>query len=93
MVIVRAAITNAAAARDPTWISNSDFHLIGSQNVRYSTYGQDSGCGVVPDLLTDGVYRGGTVEGNVCFQIPDVEVDLRLLYEYAWDEYLFFAVE
>ena len=93
MVIVRVAVTNAAAPDEPAWISDAEFYLVGSQNVRYSTFGEDSSCGVVPDDLAEKLFRGGTAEGNVCFQIADAEVDLRLLYEYAWDEYLFFAVE
>ena len=67
------AATNAAALDEPAWICDAGFHLVGSLNVRYTTFGQDSSCGLVPDQLTGGLLRGGTPEGNVCFQIPDVE--------------------
>lgn len=93
MVIVRVAVTNAAAQDEPAWISEAGFYLVGSHNVSYSTFGGQSSCGVIPDDLAEELFRGGTAEGNVCFQIPDDEIDLRLLYEYAWDEFLFFAVE
>jgi LysM repeat protein len=92
MVIVRVAITNAASA-ERKWVSASDFRLVGSQNVPYTTYGLSSSCGVVPDELLEGLKRGATTEGNVCFEIPNVETDLRLLYEYDWHEYLVLAVQ
>jgi hypothetical protein len=93
MVIVRVSVTNAAAPDEPAWISDADFYLVGSNNVLYETFGEDSRCGVIPDNLADELFRGGTAQGNVCFQIPDAEIDLRLIYEYAWGENLFFAVE
>jgi hypothetical protein len=93
MVMVRVAVTDAVAEDEPAWISDAEFYLVGSKNVLYSTFGEKSRCGVIPDSLAAELFRGGTAQGNVCFEIPSDEVDLRLLYEYAWDEYLFFAVE
>lgn len=93
MIIIKVRATNVAAEDEPAWISESDFYLVGSYNILYSTFGEDSRCGVVPDELAADIFRGGSTEGNICFQLPIDETDLRLAYEYRWDEYLFFSVE
>jgi hypothetical protein len=93
MIMVRVAVTNAAAEDEPAWISSADFYFVGSFNVLYSTFGEESWCGVIPDELAEELFRGGYAEGNVCFEIPIEETNLRLLYEYAWDDYTFFAVQ
>jgi hypothetical protein len=93
MVIVRIAVSNVGADKEPAWISSADFYFVGSHNVLYSTFGEESRCGVIPDELGEELFRGGYAEGNVCFQIPVDETNLRLLYEYAWDDYVFYAVQ
>jgi hypothetical protein len=93
MVMVRVGVTNVQADDEPAWISSSEFYFVGSYNVLRSTYGQESRCGVIPDELGEELFRGGYADGNVCFEIPVDETALRLLYEYAWDDYIFFAVQ
>jgi hypothetical protein len=93
MIIVGVGVTNVGADDEPAWISDADFYFVGSHNVLYSTFGEESRCGVIPDELAEELFRGGHAEGNVCFQIPIDEADLRLLYEYAWNEHIFFSVQ
>jgi hypothetical protein len=93
MVMVRVGVTNVGAEDEPAWISEAEFYSVGSYNVLHSTFGEESRCGVIPDGLADELFRGGHAEGNVCFQIPIDEASLRLLYEHAWNEYIFFSVE
>ena len=92
-MIVRVGVTNVSVERDPGAIFGSLFYFTGSRNTVYSTFGERSRCVVIPDELYAELYRGGYAEGNICFQIPIDESELRLLYEYFWDEYVFFKVE
>jgi hypothetical protein len=93
MVIIRVGVTNISVDHEPAVTAPSWFYLVGSRNSVYSTFGERSHCGVVPDELFGDLYRGGYAEGNICFQIPVDEGDLRLLYEYFWEEYVFFRVQ
>ena len=93
MIIIRVRATNVAAEDEPAWIDAFDFYLVGSRNILYANYDEDYTCGVVPDELDEEIFRGGLTEGNICFQLPIDETDLRLAYEYRWDGYLFFSVE
>lgn len=93
MVMVRVGVTNVDDEDEPAWVSEADFYFVGSYNVLYSTFGEESRCGLIPDELAEELFRGGYAEGNACFEIPVDEVNLRLLYEYAWDDHIFFAVQ
>ena len=61
-------------------ITESDFELVGSNNVQYTTYG-DNRCGVIPDELSERLYLDGTGTGNVCLSIPIDEINLTFLYD------------
>jgi hypothetical protein len=93
MVIIRVGVTNVSVEDEPGAIFSSLFYFTGSRNIVYSTFGELSRCGLIPDELYGKLYRGSYVEGNICFQIPVDETDLRLLYEYFWDEYVYFKVQ
>ena len=43
----------------------------------------DDSCGVIPDEIRLDLFAGGMGEGNVCFEIPQSESDIVLLYEPA----------
>jgi hypothetical protein len=60
------------------------FQLVGSANVTYRTI--DRSCGVIPDPLpTPAVFPGGTVTGNLCWQVPSAEVaSLALSHAYTF---------
>jgi hypothetical protein len=92
MVILRVGVTNISVDDEPAVISDFWFYFLGSRDVVYSTFGERS-CGVIPDSLYGDLYRGDYTEGNVCFQIPIDETDLRLLYEYSWEEYVYFKLQ
>ena len=82
--IIRLKITNVSAEQ-PDNLSNTDFTFAGSRNVGYTTF-QDS-CGVVPDRLeSNDVFRGGTVEGNICFQTGQTEDGFALYTSLSFEE-------
>ena len=60
-------------------IEESAFRLAGSSAILFSPY--EHSCGVIPDELSFKLFKGGAGEGNVCFQIPEAESDMTLLYE------------
>ena len=55
------------------------FALVGSSGVKFSTF--EHSCGVIPNELDVALFPGGIGEGSVCFQIPQSETDLILIYE------------
>lgn len=68
----------------PYWRAGQ-FKLVGNANVAYSR-GLANSCGVVPDALpTTEVFPGGTITGNICWEVPSAEADSLVLY----NEYLF----
>ena len=78
--ILRVQVQNVeGSVNNEISISESDFHLVGSSATLFSSY--EHPCGVIPDELSLKLFRGGTGEGNVCFQIPDTESDLILFYD------------
>ncbi len=54
-------------------ISASDFRITGDRGVVYTTFGDSTRCGVVPDSLAWDTFPGAVVTGNVCVQIPEDE--------------------
>jgi hypothetical protein len=56
-----------------------DLGVIGSGNVVYQDFRQY--CGVIPDELpaSTTVFTGGTIQGNICWQVPSAEVGSLLL--------------
>ena len=67
-------------------ISASSFDLIGSYNVEYRTTREENRCGVIPDRLSENLYRGGQTTGNVCFAVPIDETGLTFLYDTYHDD-------
>ena len=79
-VMVRVRAENAGGNADgEKSVDESDFSLAGSSAVRFSPF--ERSCGVIPDELDADLFRGGSVEGNVCFHIPQSETDLILFYD------------
>ena len=53
---------------------------VGPANVSYSTF-EDS-CGVIPDEISDReVFSGGTIRGNVCWQVLSSDAENLLMYD------------
>jgi len=84
MVFVRIHMRNVAGGAEARSVMDSDFSLVGSSNEVFTTFGERSRCGVIPDELRAELFEGGETEGNVCFQIPEDEASLILIYEESW---------
>jgi hypothetical protein len=53
---------------------------LGPSNVSYRTF-EDS-CGVIPDRISDReVFTGGTIRGNVCWQVLTSDAGNLLMYD------------
>lgn len=79
-------VENARGSSDENeWITDSDFELVGSKNVLYTTYG-DNRCGVFPNELSERLYLDGATTGNVCLSIPIDEINLTFLYDTRHDD-------
>ena len=93
--MVRVRATNVSADDPASAFADVTLKMVGSRNVAYDTF--DPGCGVIPnelDTFTD-VFRGGSIEGNQCFQAGIDETGLVLIGESGFidTERTFFALE
>jgi hypothetical protein len=82
MVMVRLRAKNISAGDPADFIAS--VRLVGSAGVGYST-----GCGVIPDdflFLQTQLFRGGLVEGNVCFEPLDTESAFVHYSDLGFDE-------
>ena len=87
--MVRVRVQNiGGSVNSETDIGASLFRLVGSSATLFSPFPFEHSCGVIPDELSLKLFKGGTGEGNVCFQIPEAESDLILLYDpsFSFDE-------
>lgn len=88
MMLINIKLTNVSGpAGEYIPVTATDFQVIGSHNTAYSTYAEETRCGVVPDAL-DGILPQNTwMSGNVCVQVPTDERDFKLIYEpYGGDQ-------
>ena len=81
--IVRVDVINPPDSLQPVDVSHSEFGLIGDSRVIYS--GSDN-CGLTPDQLDLEILPGSSAEGNVCFEIPENEEGLILIYSPGYAE-------
>jgi hypothetical protein len=89
MLMITVEVTNVAGSEEgPVSINSSDFKLIGEQRLLYTTYDEETRCGVIPDEL-DGVvaWHSYPMTGNICFQVPQDEGDFQLVYEQYVGDY------
>lgn len=96
MLMITVQVTNVAGDQEaPVAISSSDFNLIGDRRTRYTPYGEETACGVIPDELDGVVARDSyPMTGNVCFQVPLEEGKFQLIYEQYVGDYpaVYFAL-
>ena len=81
--IVRVRMTNVSAPDPERHDAGFALRLVGSENLSYTTF-TDS-CGVIPDDIDNGpseVFRNGTVEGNVCYQVGDTETNFTMFTDF-----------
>jgi hypothetical protein len=83
MLMITVEVTNVAGSEEtPVGINTSDFQLIGERRQLYTTYNEESNCGVIPDDLDGVVARQSyPMSGNICFQVPQDEGGFQLIYE------------
>ncbi len=59
-------------------INTSDFELVGSDQV---IYGPGCGSNSYSSRISAELFPGGSAEGNICFEVPEEESDLLLIYK------------
>jgi len=77
--IVRVRMTNATAGNPGDPDAGYALRMVGSANVGYSTF--ENSCGVIPDDIDNqsgDVFPGGSVEGNVCYEVELGEQDFQI---------------
>ncbi len=80
MLMVTLRATNVEGTPgEPVRLWDSDISLIGNRNVAYKSY--QVGCGVVPNRFDGVVDVGGSMDGNVCFQVSPQESGFQLIYQ------------
>lgn len=80
--IVRIRATRAAEGMAEF---DGDFRLraVGAAAVVWTTF--NNSCGVVPDALPDSdVFPGGTITGNICFEVPNTDVGTLVLLDHPF---------
>ena len=89
MLMITVEVTNITGSEEaPVGINTSDFQLIGDQHRPYTTYNEETNCGVIPDELDGVVARQSyPMTGNVCFQVPQDEGGFQLVYEQYVGDY------
>jgi len=78
MVTVQAAYSGSGSSN---WFhDNSSFYSVGASAVGYTTF--DNDCGVAPNAFPEftDVFTGGTVTGNVCWQIKSSDATSLIMY-------------
>ena len=77
--IARVAVTRIGA-KSESFAFEGTLRTVGGSAVAYSDY--SNRCGVVPDELDDGqeVFSGGTIVGNLCWEIRSADAGSLVLY-------------
>jgi len=68
-------------------VQESDFKVVGDKKEIYTTYDEETRCGVVPGQLGGVVSPNFSLTGSICVQVPEDEAGFSLIYErYAGDQ-------
>jgi hypothetical protein len=97
-VLLDVSLSNKTETEDSVF-GVLDFGVLGPSNVVVTDYDFDTSCGVVPNELDTfaEVFPGGTIRGNLCYQINQRELGETLFFAEAWSisdsQRLWFALE
>lgn len=63
---------------EPAILLDLDFGMVDDNNVAYDS---ENSCGVIPDEIDryGDIYQGGTITGNLCWEVRSASVDSLLL--------------
>jgi hypothetical protein len=87
--LVLARIAARRTAVTPGALDLWTLHTVGASGIVSRHYG----CGEFPSPLPDDrVFPGGSIEGNVCWQVPATDVSSLLLFEEYAPPYAFFSL-
>jgi len=84
MALVTVSVTYSGTGDETVFVSSNEFSLTGSRSVVYNSFDDGVYCGSIPSELNGELFSGGTLEGNVCFQYPEDEMNLILIVEPAF---------
>jgi len=78
--IASISATYQGSADSSALFSDVTLKAVGAAGVSYSSYGNS--CGVIPDALDDfrEVFKGGTISGNICWQIASGDASSLVMY-------------
>lgn len=86
VVLVRVMAEHVGDDSDETVsIYESVFKITGSANVIYDAFQDDISCGFIDDSIQGEMFPGGSIEGYVCFQVPESEADLILIADHGFE--------
>jgi len=82
MLLVTLKITAPDNKEDtPLTIDDTDFKVVGERKKIYTTYSEETRCGVIPGRLGGVVTADFPLTGSICVQTPENEEDFVLIYE------------
>lgn len=72
------------------------FRAVGPTSVSYSTF--ENSCGVIPNELSSAeVFSGGTIQGNICWEVKSEDADDLVMYDDPFSfedtERIFFSLD
>lgn len=80
-VLIRIEAKNIVAEAESFMVAPPSFALLGSPQRVYLVAEGEAPCGLIPDELSLELEQDEVGEGNICFQIPQWEADLVLIYD------------
>jgi hypothetical protein len=76
-VLIDVRVEHTGEDEETLSVSGSDFELTGSRNLVYDNFDHD--CGFYSDQIDGEMFPGGSLEGSVCFEVPQDETGLILI--------------
>jgi len=76
-VLIDLRVEHTGEDEETLSVSGGDFELTGSRNLVYDNF--DHGCGFYSGEIDGEMFPGGSLEGQVCFEVPQDESGLILI--------------